>query len=160
VRLVHARSVPYYRHVATAHARPRLLGRIAVIGRGHHVLELRNPAAQLERGLQLVRSEGLGGGEVERARGLILCQPGEDGQLIAQGFSGRGTGGNYRVAALPRAFGELGLARLERAEAPTHHPPLHPRQHPLRPIGVAGPLRRERGVKRQGGLRKAPLDEV
>ena len=142
-----------------AHARPGFQGRIAVIGRGHHVFELRNPAAQLERGLQLVRSQGLGGGEVERARGLILCQPGEDGQLVAQGFAGRGAGRNHGVAALPRAFGELGLVRIELADAPIHHLLLQPRQHPLRPIGVARPLCRERGVKCQGGLRKAPLDE-
>ena len=55
-----------------AHARAGFLRRIAVIGRGHYVLERRNSPAQLEHGLQLVRAQRLGGGEIERAGGWLL----------------------------------------------------------------------------------------
>ena len=143
-----------------AHARAGFLRRIAVIRRGHHALERRNAPAQLEHRLQLVRSQRLGGGEIQRAGGRLLRQPAQNGQLVAQGLTRGRTGRNHRILAGPGRLRQLGLVAIQLADAPIYQLFLQFRQHPFGPLGILCALRRQGGVKCESGLIEAALDEL
>ena len=143
-----------------AHARAGFLRRIAVIGRGHHTLERGNAPAQLEHRLQLVRSQRLGGGKIQRAGGRLLRQSAQNGQLVAQGLSRGRTGRNHRILADPGGLRELGLVPIQLADAPFYQLFPQLRQHPLGPPGILRTLRRQGGLKCESGLIEAALDEL
>ena len=143
-----------------AHARAGFLRRIAVIGRGHHALERRNAPAQLEHRLQLVRSQRLGGGEIQRAGGRLLRQSAQNGQLVAQGLSRGRTGRNHRILADPGRLRQLRLVAIQLADAPFDQLLLQLRQHPFGPLGILRTLRRQGGMKCESGLIEAALDEL
>ena len=142
-----------------AYARAGFLRRIAVIGCGHHGLERRNPPAQLQHRLQLIRTQRLSGGEIQRASGRLLRQTAQNGQLVAQGLSRRSAGSNHRILAFPGGLCELSLVPIQLADAPFYQLLPQLRQYPLRPLRILGALWRQGGLKGESGLIEAALDE-
>ena len=104
-----------------------------------------NVLGELQHRAQLVRTQRLRRRDVERARGRVLRQAGQDGQTIAQGLSGTRAGGDHHVAPLPRRLCHGDLVGIELSDALFLQRRPQLRQDPLGPLGIA------RGLGGQGG---------
>ena len=91
----------------------------------------------------MVGAEGFGGGEVESGGGGVLCQHGEDGELVAESFAGGGAGGNDDVGAVPGEVRGGGLVGVELVDSLVGEPAVGSGEYPLWPRSVLGVTARE-----------------